>query len=52
MELRLPVSQQRLGDVLGLSTVHMSRSIQELRRTELVTWMGDEDRILRPALPC
>jgi hypothetical protein len=34
---RLPVTQQMLGDALGLSLVHINRTLQELRRRKLVT---------------
>lgn len=37
---QLPISQVILGDVIGLSPVHMNRSIQSLRRSGLVTWEG------------
>lgn len=33
-----PVSQIDLGDMLGLSAVHINRTLQDLRATGLVTW--------------
>ena len=33
----LPVTQADLGDLLGLSAVHVNRSLQELRRTGLIS---------------
>ena len=36
----LPVTQAELGDALGLSTVHVNRILQDLRREELITWRG------------
>lgn len=33
----LPLTQEGLSDVLGLSVVHVNRTLQELRRAELVT---------------
>jgi CRP-like cAMP-binding protein len=36
----LPVTQAELGDATGLSTVHVNRVLQELRRDELITWRG------------
>ncbi|WP_046865621.1 Crp/Fnr family transcriptional regulator [Microvirga massiliensis] len=39
--IRLPFTQPELGDVLGLSTVHVNRVIQELRNEGLITWRGD-----------
>lgn len=38
---RFPITQTELGDVLGLSTVHVNRSLQELRATGAVTWRGE-----------
>ncbi|GEO18382.1 Crp/Fnr family transcriptional regulator [Microvirga aerophila] len=38
---RLPLTQAELGDALGLSTVHVNRTIQELRANGLVAWRGD-----------
>jgi CRP-like cAMP-binding protein len=35
-----PITQTELADVMGLSPVHMNRTIQELRATSLVTWDG------------
>jgi CRP-like cAMP-binding protein len=36
----LPVTQAELGDALGLSTVHVNRSLQELRGKGLITLRG------------
>jgi CRP-like cAMP-binding protein len=36
----LPVSQADLGDLLGLSAVHVNRSLQELRRSQLISLSG------------
>lgn len=38
LEYDLPVSQLDLSDLLGLSTVHVNRSLQELRRSGLISW--------------
>lgn len=38
---RLPLTQAELGDTLGLSTVHVNRVVQELRKEGLITWRGD-----------
>jgi CRP-like cAMP-binding protein len=35
-ECELPVTQAELGDALGLSTVHVNRSLQELRGDGLI----------------
>lgn len=37
---RLPAGQVELGDTLGLSTVHVNRVLQDLRRSGLITWTG------------
>jgi CRP-like cAMP-binding protein len=39
-QFRLPFTQQNLADVCGLSTVHVNRTIQELRRGGLIEWKG------------
>lgn len=36
----LPVTQADLSDILGLSSVHVNRVLQELRGAGLVTWRG------------
>ena len=33
----LPLPQEMLGDLLGLSTVHVNRTVQELRRQKLIS---------------
>jgi CRP-like cAMP-binding protein len=51
----LPLTQSVLADVLGLSPVHVNRTIQDLRRDELVHWAGnvvqikDWDRLVQIA---
>ena len=42
----LPLSQVELGDCLGLSSVHVNRTLMELRRLEVVEWRGARIRIL------
>ena len=37
----LPITQAELGDSLGLSTVHVNRSLQELRGKGLITLGGN-----------
>lgn len=39
---KLPVGQADLADTLGLSTVHVNRMVQELRRSGLITWTGTQ----------
>lgn len=47
----LPITQEALGDILGLSSVHVNRVLQELRGDGLITWrggrltIGDWDRL-------
>nr|WP_246718902.1 helix-turn-helix domain-containing protein [Microvirga terrestris] len=38
---KLPLTQAELGDILGLSTVHVNRILQELRAEGLITWRGE-----------
>lgn len=45
MEFELPLTQMHLADMLGLSTVHMNRSLQDLRRLGLVTFHARRLRI-------
>ena len=42
----LPVTQAELGDALGLSTVHVNRSLQELRGKGLITLKGSVLRVI------
>lgn len=39
----LPVTQSELGEALGLSTVHVNRTVQTLRKLGLATW---RDRVV------
>ena len=36
----LPITQEEFADALGVSSVHVNRSIQELRGMGLITWKG------------
>jgi CRP-like cAMP-binding protein len=36
----LPITQEELGDALGLSTVHVNRVLTELRNGGIVQWQG------------
>lgn len=42
----LPVTQNELGDTLGLSTVHVNRTMQELRREGLINQRGRDIELL------
>ena len=44
----MPLTQETLGDVLGLSLVHINRIIQQLRRERLVDVRGGYATILEP----
>ncbi len=46
LSFRLPITQTEMGDALGLSTVHVNRTLQELRADGLLTWRGDKIEIL------
>lgn len=45
----LPLSQDVLADLLGLSAVHINRTLQQLRRDGLIAY--SEGRVLLPDLP-
>jgi CRP-like cAMP-binding protein len=36
----LPMTQSELTDATGITTVHVNRTLQELRRDELITLKG------------
>lgn len=38
LSYKLPISQIEMGDVLGLSSVHVNRTLQELRASGLLSW--------------
>jgi CRP-like cAMP-binding protein len=42
----LPMTQTELGEALGLSAVHVNRSLQQLRSEGLFTWQNHTIRIL------
>lgn len=41
-KVEIALSQAVLADVLGLSAVHVNRTLQSLRRRRLVSWKGSE----------
>lgn len=43
---RLPINQAELSDAMGLSVVHVNRTIQDLRKQGMIAWHGDEVKIL------
>ncbi len=45
-KFRLPMSQVVLSDAMGLSVVHVNRTLQELRKQKLIAWEGEQVSIL------
>ncbi|WP_407521833.1 Crp/Fnr family transcriptional regulator [Methylobacterium oryzisoli] len=41
-----PLTQAEMSDALGLSTVHVNRTVQELRAEQLISWSGRSLQIL------
>lgn len=37
----IPITQSSLSDILGMSTVHLNRSVQSLKATRTITWKGN-----------
>lgn len=44
--VNLPLTQSELGDTLGLSAVHVNRTLQQLRAEQLIVWQGQSVRVL------
>lgn len=42
----LPMTQAQLSDAMGLSTVHINRTLQEMRRRRMIEWSGSDVEIL------
>lgn len=45
----MPLTQECLADILGLSMVHVNRTLQQLRRQRLIELAHGRLRVLRPA---
>lgn len=45
----MPITQEVMADALGLTSVHVNRMVQTLRRDEAVIWKGRELHIRNPA---
>jgi CRP-like cAMP-binding protein len=45
LTFNFPISQAQFADVLGLSTVHVNRTLQELRGDDLISWERQVVRI-------
>ncbi|WP_296600457.1 helix-turn-helix domain-containing protein, partial [Phenylobacterium sp.] len=43
-----PVTQEVVGDALGLSTVHVNRTLQQVRRDNNIVWSGRRVQIADP----
>jgi CRP-like cAMP-binding protein len=46
----LPLTQENLADVLGLSIVHVNRTLQQLRREKMIKLAGFKVTLLEPQL--
>ncbi|HEX4160388.1 MAG TPA: Crp/Fnr family transcriptional regulator [Rhizomicrobium sp.] len=44
----IPLTQEIMADALGLSVVHLNRTLQQLRRTQLIEFKGGLVRLLEP----
>lgn len=44
----IPLTQEIMADALGLSVVHLNRTLQQLRRNELIEFKGGMVRLLQP----
>jgi CRP-like cAMP-binding protein len=44
----IPLTQEIMADALGLSVVHLNRTLQQLRRNELIEFKGGLVRLLQP----
>lgn len=44
----VPLTQEIMADALGLSVVHLNRTLQQLRRNQLIEFKGGQVRILQP----
>jgi CRP-like cAMP-binding protein len=46
--LPMPLTQEMLGDTLGLTSVHVNRTLQSLRHERLIEWRGGKVELLDP----
>jgi CRP-like cAMP-binding protein len=44
----IPLTQEIIADALGLSVVHLNRTLQQLRRNHLIEFKGGQMRLLQP----
>jgi len=45
----IPLTQEIMADALGLSVVHLNRTLQQLRRNQLIEFKGGLVKLLEPA---
>ncbi|MHA6686987.1 Crp/Fnr family transcriptional regulator [Mesorhizobium sp. A556] len=45
LSFKLPLTQNQLADALGLSLVHVNRTLRDLRQRGVITWEGDRVQI-------
>jgi CRP-like cAMP-binding protein len=48
----IPLTQEIMADALGLSVVHLNRTLQQLRRNQLIEFKGGLVRLLQPDRLC
>ena len=48
-EFHTPLTQQNIADATGLSAVHVNRTVQELRRSGLISWENREVTLIKRA---
>ena len=48
-ELPLPLTQEQIGDAIGLTAVHVNRMLRQLRLEKVLTLKGGRMTILDPA---
>ena len=46
----VPLTQEIMADALGLSVVHLNRTLQQLRRNQLIEFKNGQVRLLQPDL--
>jgi CRP-like cAMP-binding protein len=44
----IPLTQEIMADALGLSVVHLNRTLQQLRRNQLIEFKSGQVRLLQP----
>jgi CRP-like cAMP-binding protein len=48
MSFRMPLTQELIGDALGLTTIHVNRTLRSLRRDGLISIQGKRVTLLDP----